>query len=98
YSATGALASDSFSRGERYMFVTDIQDARAMRNMGAPLNTPVEHRVFDRAVSKHWLRLAKAEDSLDAALYDFIQGPRAGSVRQVKLLKRSKKTLHPCCS
>jgi hypothetical protein len=72
---------------------TDIQDARAMKRMGAPLNTPVEHKYFDRGVSKHWIKLANAETGLDRALVEYIKGSRAGTHGKFNTIKRQNQTL-----
>jgi len=74
--------------------ITDIQDARAMKRMGAPLNTPVEHREFDLAISKHWINLKNAENGFDHALVEYAKGPRAGSVGKFNLMKRRNEALY----
>jgi hypothetical protein len=76
------------------MSITDIQDARAMKRMGAPLNTPVEHRKFDRAVSKHFMVLAKAENGFDKAFYEYIDGRGAGTLAKFNLMKRRSESLY----
>jgi hypothetical protein len=76
------------------MFVTDIQDARVMKRMGAPLNTPVEHKVFDGPVSKHWLQIAKAEIGFDDAFAAYIERPNAGELGKFRLMKRRNEALH----
>jgi hypothetical protein len=54
--------------------ITDIQDAKAFKRMGVPLNTPVtETRTFSHAYSKQWFSLGKAHDDFCGALADYIE-------------------------
>lgn len=39
--------------------ITSLHDARAMKKMGVPLTTPIEHRPVSRVVAKHWGELEK---------------------------------------
>jgi hypothetical protein len=53
--------------------ITNIQDAKALKRMGASLNTPVERRCFSAAYSKQWFALMKAHDDFCGALADYIE-------------------------
>jgi hypothetical protein len=42
------------------MKVTNLEDARAMQRMSYPLDTPVEHRMFSKEYTRHWVKLMEA--------------------------------------
>ncbi len=67
--------------------ITTIQDAKAFKKMGIPLNTPVvERRVFSEAYSKQWFSLMKAHDDFCKALVHHIEAPSSTSKRLRKSL------------
>jgi hypothetical protein len=61
--------------------------------MGIPLNMRVEHRYFDRTVSKHWFKIVKAENDLDHALADYIERSSAGTPGKFNKIKRRNEVL-----
>jgi hypothetical protein len=40
--------------------VTELQDAKALKRMHLPLNTPMEHREFSSEYTRHWVALLEA--------------------------------------
>ena len=71
------------------MNITNIQDAKALKRMGAPLNTPVVKRfVFSEAYSRQWFGLMKAHNDFCGALPDYIE------VQSVPTWKRVRKSLN----
>jgi hypothetical protein len=41
--------------------ITSLEDARALKRLGVPLNTPIEHREFSPAYTDHWVDLMVAQ-------------------------------------
>jgi hypothetical protein len=68
--------------------ITRLEDARVLRKMGAPLNIPIEYREFSREYSEHWFDLQNAHSKFMIAVYEFSDGPRAGSPGKWRLVKR----------
>jgi hypothetical protein len=69
--------------------VTNLKDAKALKKMGAPLNTPVEHREFSKEYSKHWFALMKAYDQFMLAVGEYADddSPLAGTPGMWRLLR-----------
>jgi hypothetical protein len=68
--------------------VTDIDDARILKKMNAPLNLPIERRTFSEAYTKHWMALLDAHSKFMSAVGEYADGPRAGSLGKWRLMKR----------
>ena len=51
---------------------TSLRDARAMKMMGVPLNTPVEDRPTSRIVAKHWGALEKHVRLVEAVTSEWL--------------------------
>jgi hypothetical protein len=66
------------------MNTTNLQDARALKRMGMPLNTPVERREFSEAYSKQWLGLMKAHGNFCGALAGYIEVSSAPKWRKLR--------------
>lgn len=47
-----------------------LDNARALKAMGAPLDTKIEERIFSKDYSKHWFAMLKAHDVFCGALHD----------------------------
>jgi hypothetical protein len=41
--------------------ITELKDARVLKRMGAPLNTPIEDREFSRDYTEHSRRTRKSD-------------------------------------
>src|SRR5437879_312417 len=69
--------------------VTKLKDAKALKKMGAPLNTPVEQREFSKEYSKHWFALMKAHDRFMLAVGEYADddSPLAGTPGMWRLLR-----------
>lgn len=67
---------------------TELGDARELKRVGFPLNTPLEHRTFSQKYSEHWFCLMTAQAKFVVAVRKFSDGPRAGNAGQWKSLKR----------
>jgi hypothetical protein len=65
--------------------VTRIEDARAMKAMGWPLDTPVVDGVTSKGTTIHFKAIVKAHAAFENALNEYVSGPRAG---KWKLLRR----------
>jgi hypothetical protein len=71
------------------MSITDLSAFRELKKMGAPLNTPVEHRKFSRAYSECWFALNNARIKFLAAMSEYAaDGSRTGSAGKWKLVRR----------
>jgi hypothetical protein len=55
--------------------VINFQDAKAMKAMGWPLATPVEHVTVSPKVAKHWTAIHKADTAYLKALDRYIKKP-----------------------
>jgi|SRR5215472_14149288 len=65
------------------MSITRLEDARALKQIGAPLNTPIEERTFTTECSKHWFRVMKAHADFMVAVRS---GKRAGTIGKWRAL------------
>ena len=65
---------------------TRLDDARALKRMNIPLNTPVEHRTFSKAYSKHWFALMNAHTEFMLAMREYCDDadPRPGKWKLVR--------------
>jgi hypothetical protein len=72
------------------MSITRLEDARALKQIGAPLNTPIEGRTFTTECSRHWFRVMKAHADFMVAVRS---GKRAGTMGKWRALKRRLKAL-----
>jgi hypothetical protein len=54
---------------------TNIEDAKAMRRMGLPLNTPVTHKTFSKQYTELWVRYMKACYAFTNAFLDYHAKP-----------------------
>jgi hypothetical protein len=68
--------------------VTDIDAARILKKMGVPLNLPIERKTFSEAYTKHWFALLDAHSKFTSAVGELADGPRAGSLGKLRLVKR----------
>jgi hypothetical protein len=71
--------------------VTKLEDAKAMRRMGVPLNTEVEERTFSDEYSTHWIKLMNAQGAFMAAFHRF--AAEDNTPRQWRNVKRAFKVL-----
>ena len=60
------------------MTVTRIEDARDMKAMGWPLDTPVVDGVMSKGTTMHFKAIVKAHAAFENALNEYVSGPRAG--------------------
>jgi hypothetical protein len=51
--------------------ITKIKDARILKRMGVPLNTPIEDRALSEEFSQHWARLHMAHDRFISAVLKY---------------------------
>src|SRR5215831_238618 len=72
---------------------TRLEDARALKQIGAPLNTPIEERTFPTEYSKHWFRLMKAHADFMIAVSEYSSEKRAGTIGKWRALNRRLKAL-----
>jgi hypothetical protein len=70
------------------MSIAQLNDARALKRANLPLNLPLEHREFSRVYSEHWFDLTGAHAEFMAAVGEYCDGARAGSLGKWRLLKR----------
>jgi hypothetical protein len=89
---------ETIANGAQKSTLTDIRDAQAMKRMGLPLNTQVETRTFDKAISKHWMRIANAENEFDSAMAKYIDGAPAQTARSYILVTRRIDALYKAAS
>ena len=68
--------------------ITRLEDARALKELNAPLNTPVEDRTFSEDYSRHWLALMDAQTEFMLAMHEYSHGARAQSPGKWKLVRR----------
>ena len=59
--------------------ITQSEDARVLRHMKVPLNTPIEQGTFSPDCDKHWARLENAHDSFMIALRQYAKASLAES-------------------
>jgi hypothetical protein len=59
----------------------DIEDAKAMKRMGLPLNTPIEHRVFQHETSKQFIRLWDDLAAFCLKMFDYNADPSEKSFK-----------------
>jgi hypothetical protein len=87
------LAGPGSSDGEPEMDnITDIQNAKALKRMGVPLNTPIaETRYFSESYSKHWFSLMKAHDDFLGALAGYVE---VTSLPKWRKLRKSFNGIH----
>jgi hypothetical protein len=64
--------------------VTRLDHARALKRIGAPLNTPVEEREFSSAYTDHWVDLMVAQAKFIDAIVSYSEKARVGRWRIVK--------------
>jgi hypothetical protein len=67
--------------------IINIQDAKAMKKMGSPLNTPAEKPEFSLAYSKHWVELMNAHTQFVTAVQEYSRakpGARSGKWTQIR--------------
>jgi hypothetical protein len=69
------------------MTTTKLQDARAMKSMGAPLNSPIVEKQFSAEYDDHWSKLLNAYDEFKHCVTQYRNKP------QWKKLKRCLKEL-----
>jgi hypothetical protein len=74
--------------------VTQLDDARVLKKLGAPLNKPVVHREFRPEYTERWIELQNAYTRFMSALVEFVDGPRAGSARKWRHLVRRLDGMH----
>jgi hypothetical protein len=67
--------------------VTNFDDAKAMKRMGLPLNTPVEDRTFRRKTTKLWFDVARPARKLIGQAYQYARKPSVNRLK--KLTTRS---------
>jgi hypothetical protein len=71
------------------MNITNIENAKALKRMGLPLNTPVvEERTFSADYSRRWFALMKAHDDFCGALGNYVEAP------SFPMWKRLRKSLN----
>jgi hypothetical protein len=70
--------------------VVRLEDARALKRMNAPLNTPVEEREFSPACKTRWDGLMDAQGAFMIALHEYVA---RGSLGKWRKLKRKLMTL-----
>jgi hypothetical protein len=64
--------------------ITKLEHTRVLKQIGWPLDTPVEERAFSLDYSRHWFALMDASDKFMAAVGEYAgSSPRAGSPRQM---------------
>ena len=69
--------------------ITKLENARVLKQMGAPLDTPVEERVCSLDYSRHWFALMDARDKFMVAVGEYAgSSPRAGSPCKWRLVRR----------
>jgi hypothetical protein len=59
--------------------ITQSEDARVLRHMKVPLNTPIEQGMFSPSCYKHWARLENAHDRFMIALRQYSEASLAES-------------------
>jgi hypothetical protein len=64
--------------------IANLKDARAMRRMGLPLDTPVEHRVFSKEYSHHWFALMDAHYKFMDIMYEFVDASTPAMLKRVR--------------
>jgi hypothetical protein len=52
--------------------ITNLDDARILKRVGAPLNMRVEHLNFSEAYSRHWFALMNAQAKFQSAMFRFL--------------------------
>ena len=73
--------------------ITRLEDARKLKQMGLPVDTPVENRTFSLDYSNHWVALMNAHGEFLSAVLEYIDGARAGSPGKWRLVGRRLKAL-----
>lgn len=68
--------------------IVNIKDAKALKRMGAPLNTPVRTVQFSPAYEKRWLALNKAKYLFEVAIYKYLKDGKNTSMTLWRLVKR----------
>jgi hypothetical protein len=65
--------------------ITSIQDARFLKRVGLPLNTPVEHRTFSAGYCHRWFKMLGANQRFVRALIKYGESDGdEGAWRKVK--------------
>ena len=49
-----------------------LDDARVLKKLGRPLNTPITHHAFSEAYSRHWFALMDAHTKFENAMFRFL--------------------------
>jgi hypothetical protein len=62
--------------------VTNFDDAKAMKRMGLPLNTPVEPKTFRRETTKLWFDVARPARKLIGQAYQYARKPGGKSAQK----------------
>jgi hypothetical protein len=68
--------------------ITNLQDAKALKKMGAALNTPVVHREFSREFGRHWRSLVHAQVRFLNAVFEYAADGQNASVRKRQQVDR----------
>jgi len=85
---TPKLQHNLVTNGENKVTVTRIEEARDMKAMGWPLDTPVVDGVMSKGTTMHFKAIVKAHAAFENARNEYVFGPRAESVGKWKLLRR----------
>ncbi|MGM4958202.1 hypothetical protein ACT4MK_19320 [Bradyrhizobium barranii] len=67
---------------------TRLQDARAMKRAGWPLNTPVEEHTFSEGFSRHWLATMDAQVKFYNVVLRYATGEDPSPARWWSVLRR----------
>jgi hypothetical protein len=68
--------------------ITRLQDAKALKKMGAALNTPVVHREVSREFSRHWRSLVDAQLRFLNAVFRYARGQNASVYKRQQVGRR----------
>jgi hypothetical protein len=68
--------------------VTQLDDARVLKKLGAPLTMAIERREFSQEYSERWFALMNAHTRFMIAVREYSDGPRAGSPGKWRLVRR----------
>jgi hypothetical protein len=68
--------------------ITRLQDAKALKEIGAALNTPVIHREFSREFSRHWRSLVHAQVRFLNAVFKYAGRQNASVYKRQQVGRR----------
>jgi hypothetical protein len=68
--------------------ITNPQDAKALKKMGAALNTPVVHREFSREFSRRWNSLVDAQVRFLNAVFKYAGRQNASVYKRQQVSRR----------